>query len=79
MPKDVSARTHSCTLCGLVLNHDLHAAKNTLWLGQSLRGVSALAEMVNREPVGLELGGVSDEPSYYHDSGGNCSPSSSLG
>jgi putative transposase len=53
MPKDLSVRTHVCSNCGLVMDRDLNAAKNILWLGQSLRGVSALAEAVNREPVGL--------------------------
>jgi putative transposase len=53
MPKDLSVRIHVCTNCGLVLDRDLNAAKNILWLGQSLRGVSAVAEAMNREPVGL--------------------------
>jgi transposase len=53
MPKDLSVRTHVCTNCGLVMDRDLNAAKNILWRGQRLRGVSALAEAVNRESVGL--------------------------
>ena len=53
VPKDLSVRTHVCTNCGLMLDRDLNAAKNILWLGQSLRGVSALAEALHRAPVGL--------------------------
>jgi putative transposase len=51
--KSLSIRTHVCTNCGLILDRDLNAARNILWLGQSLRGVSALAGAMNREPVGL--------------------------
>jgi putative transposase len=43
VPKDLSMRTHVCTNCGLVLDRDLNAAKNISWLGQSLRGLPALA------------------------------------
>jgi putative transposase len=52
MPKDLSVRTHVCTNCRVVMDRDLNAAKNILWLGQSLRGISASAEAANREPVG---------------------------
>jgi putative transposase len=51
--KDLSMRTHVCTHCGLVLDRDLNAAKTIQWLGQSLRGVPALAGALNREPAGL--------------------------
>ncbi len=39
--KSLSVRTHVCTNCGLILDRDENAAKNILWLGQSLRGVVA--------------------------------------
>jgi IS605 OrfB family transposase len=51
--KSLSVRTHVCTNCGLILDRDENAAKNILWLGQSLRGVPALVGAMNREPVGL--------------------------
>jgi putative transposase len=51
--KSLSVRTHVCTKCGLMLDRDANAAKNILWLGQSLRGVPAVAGALNREPVGL--------------------------
>jgi putative transposase len=51
--KSLSVRTHVCTNCGLILDRDENAAKNILWLGQSLRGVPALAGAMNREPAGL--------------------------
>jgi putative transposase len=51
--KSLSVRTHVCTNCGLMLDRDENAAKNILWLGQSLRGVPAVAGAMNREPVGL--------------------------
>ena len=49
----LSVRTHVCTHCGLILDRDENAARNIQWLGQSLRGVPALAGALNREPVGL--------------------------
>jgi putative transposase len=51
--KSLSVRTHVCTNCGLILDRDENAALNIQWLGQSLRGVPALAGALNREPVGL--------------------------
>jgi putative transposase len=39
--KSLSVRTHVCTACGLVLERDEHAAGNTQWAGQALRGVVA--------------------------------------
>ena len=51
--KSLSVRTHVCTNCGLVLDRDENAARNIQWLGQSLRGVPALAGAMNREPAGL--------------------------
>jgi putative transposase len=51
--KSLSVRTHVCTNCGLILDRDLNAASNMLWLGQRLRGVPAVAGAMNREPVGL--------------------------
>jgi putative transposase len=51
--KSLSVRTHVCTTCGLILDRDENAAKNIQWLGQSLRGVPAVAGALNREPVGL--------------------------
>jgi putative transposase len=51
--KSLSVRTHVCTNCGLILDRDENAAKNTQWRGQRLRGVPALAGAMNREPVGL--------------------------
>jgi putative transposase len=51
--KSLSVRTHVCTHCGLILDRDENAAKNILWLGQSLRGVAGMPAAMNREPVGL--------------------------
>ena len=51
--KSLSVRTHVCTTCGLILDRDENAARNIQWLGQSLRGVPAVAGVSNREPVGL--------------------------
>ncbi len=39
VPKSLSARTHVCTTCGLVLDRDENAAKNIQWAGQALRGL----------------------------------------
>ena len=51
--KSLSVRTHVCPSCGLILDRDENAARNIQWLGQSLRGVPAMAGAMNREPVGL--------------------------
>jgi transposase len=54
--KILSVRTHICTNCGLILDRDENAARNILWLGQSLRGLPALAGEIggmNREPAAL--------------------------
>jgi putative transposase len=51
--KSLSVRTHVCTTCGLVMDRDENAARNILWLGQSLRGVAGMPAALNREPVGL--------------------------
>ncbi len=53
MEKSLSVRTHVCTNCGLVLDRDEHAARNSQGRGQRLRGVPAMAGALNREPVGL--------------------------
>jgi putative transposase len=53
VPKSLSVRTHVCPRCGLILDRDLNAAKNIQWRGQRLRGVSALAGAMNREPAAL--------------------------
>jgi putative transposase len=37
VPKDLSARVHSCPFCGLVLDRDHNAARNILSLGQRLQ------------------------------------------
>jgi putative transposase len=39
--KSLSIRTHVCHACGVVLDRDENAAKNILWLGQSLQGAVA--------------------------------------
>ncbi len=49
VPKSLSARTHICTSCGLVLDRDENAARNIQWAGQALRGVAAVAAGTNRE------------------------------
>jgi transposase len=46
-------RTHVCTTCGLILDRDLNAARNIVWLGQRLRGLAAMPAAMNREPVAL--------------------------
>jgi putative transposase len=51
--KSLSVRTHVCTSCGFMLDRDENAARNSLWRGQRLRGVPALAGALNREPAGL--------------------------
>jgi putative transposase len=51
--KALSVRTHICPRCGYVADRDENAARNILWLGQSLRGVAGMPAALNREPVGL--------------------------
>jgi putative transposase len=51
--KSLSVRTHVCTSCGLILDRDENAARNILWLGQSLRGLAGMPAGMNREPTGL--------------------------
>jgi putative transposase len=51
--KSLPVRTHVCTNCGLILDRDENAARNVLWLGQSLRGFAGLPAGMNREPAGL--------------------------
>ena len=51
--KSLSMRTHVCPRCGYILDRDENAARNILWLGQSLRGVAGMPAALNREPVGL--------------------------
>ena len=53
MQISLSVRTHVCTTCGLILDRDENAARNILWLGQSLRGVAGMPAAQNREPEGL--------------------------
>jgi putative transposase len=53
MQLSLSVRTHVCTHCGLILDRAENAARNILWLGQSLWGLAGLPAGVNREPVGL--------------------------
>lgn len=40
VPKSLSARTHICPPCGLVLDRDENTARNILWAGQTLRGLA---------------------------------------
>jgi len=51
--KSLSVRTHVCPTCGLILDRDENAARTIQCRGQRLRGVAALAEALNRAPVGL--------------------------
>ena len=53
VPKSLSVRTHICPSCGLSLDRDLNAARNSHWAGQALRGVAAVAAAVNRESIRL--------------------------
>jgi putative transposase len=39
--KSLSVRTHVCTNWGLIMDRDENAARNIVWLGQSLRGLVA--------------------------------------
>jgi putative transposase len=45
--KSLSVRTHVCPSCGLILDRDENAARNILWLGQSLQGLMAEAVGLN--------------------------------
>ena len=49
----LSVHTHVCTTCGLMLDRDENAARNSQWRGQRLRRVPALAGALNREPAAL--------------------------
>jgi putative transposase len=49
--KSLSAPTHVCPHCGLVLDHAAIAARNIHRRGQRLRGLPALAGGMHREPV----------------------------
>ena len=51
--KSLSVRTHVCTNCGLILDRDEDAARNIQWAGQALRGVAAVAAVVNRASAAL--------------------------
>jgi putative transposase len=51
--KSLSVRTHVCPRCGYIADRDLNAARNIQWLGQSLRGLPALAGGTNREAPAL--------------------------
>jgi putative transposase len=51
--KTLSVRTHICPKCGYVADRDENAARNVLWLGQSLRGLAGMPAGMNREPAGL--------------------------
>jgi putative transposase len=53
MQISLSVRTHVCTHCGLILDRDENAARNILWLGQSLRGLAGMPAGMNREPAAL--------------------------
>ena len=60
--KSLSARTHVCPSCGLILDRDENAARNIQWRGRRLRGVPAVAGALNREPAALRACGVSVAP-----------------
>jgi transposase len=47
-------RTHVGTHCGLILDRDLNAARNTLWRGQRLRGVAGMPALAG--VAGAEAG-----------------------
>jgi putative transposase len=51
--KSLSVRTHVCPHCGLVLDRDENAARNSQWRGQRLRGLAGMPAGTNRAPVGL--------------------------
>ncbi|MFA4971319.1 MAG: transposase [bacterium] len=40
VPKSLATRVHRCPSCGLVLDRDLNAARNIVWLGRSQRGAA---------------------------------------
>jgi len=50
--KSLSVRTQVCTNCGLILDRDENAARNSFWRGQRLRGLAGTPAAMNREPVG---------------------------
>jgi putative transposase len=52
MQISLRVRAHVCTRCGQVLDRDENAARNILWLGQSLRGLAGMPAGTNREPAG---------------------------
>jgi putative transposase len=45
--KSLSVRTHVCPSCGLVLDRDANAAKNSFRAGQARQGAVAMAAVVN--------------------------------
>ncbi len=51
--KSLSVRTHVCPSCGLILDRDENAARNSHWRGQRLRGLAGVPTGMNREPAAL--------------------------
>jgi putative transposase len=47
VPKSLSARTHVCPACGLVIDRDENVALNILQAGQARQGAVALAAVMN--------------------------------
>jgi putative transposase len=50
--KGLSVQWQACPTCGTSRHRDHNAARNMHWRGQRLRGVPAMAGVLNREPAG---------------------------
>ncbi len=62
--KSLSVRVHECPHCGLVLDRDLNAARNILWIGRGPPESKPVESMASTSPLGVgQVGSVNQEAS----------------